>query len=483
MPGYLHGAYGQMASSLGQSADLVAGLPVYVGALPVHLTAEDAGKTHVPLILQNMAEAQERVGYSEDWESFALCEALQAHFDNAIQNVGPICVINVLDPETMRAASDTSVEIPLVGGKGKVTDDKCILRTCAVAGKERGTDFTVTWNHQQQCVEFRDLTGTMTSPVTMTYRQADLAQVDDAAVIGEADAEAGHFSGLQALALVYQYTHAVPTMLLAPGFSEHPAVRTAMVGAAHAIDGHWYAQVLTDIPLSAATLSDARDWKESNGYNDVAEVVHWPQAKREGRTYHLSVLSAVAAMQTDALHDGVPMETPSNMPVDVDGYYIADGVDTRFTSLQANLLNEAGIRTLCFHGGRWALWGAHTAAYTGDDAVDPKEVYDVNLRMLYYLANWFQVEYGVEVDKAISRNRMDAILAQIQTFLDGLQAQGSLLYGTASFEETQRAGDLVKGTFVFHSATTPTPPVRAVVLRVAYTSEGLTDYVTGGEQA
>lgn len=483
MPEYLHGVHANMAPSLGVSADTVAGLPVYVGALPVHLTAAEKGKAHVPLLLENLADAYAQVGYSEDWEAFALCEALKAHFDNAVQNVGPICVINVFDPETMRAASDTSAEIALVGGKGKLSDDKCILSSCEVAGKALGTDFTVAWNNQRQCVEFRDLTGAMTSPVTLTYRQADASQVDDAAVIGEADAETGRFTGLQALALVYPHTRTVPTMLLAPGFSEHPAVRTALVGAAYGIGGHWYAQALTDIPLSAATLSDAKDWKEANGYNDAAEVVHWPRAKRAGRVYHLSVLSAVAAMQTDALHDGVPMETPSNSPVDVDGYYLAEDADTHFTSLQANLLNAAGIRTLCFHGGRWALWGAHTAAYTGDDTADPKEVYDVHIRMLYYLANWFQVEYGLEVDQPISRNRMEAIRAQIQAYMDGLRTQGALLYFAVEYQETQRVGDLVEGKFVFGSAVTPTPPVRAVVLDVAYTTEGLARYVEGSEEA
>lgn len=482
MAEYLHGAYASMAPSLTRSADIVAGLPVYVGALPVHLAETAAGKTHVPLLLRNLAEAYAQVGYSEDWEAFPLCEALSAHFDNAIQNVGPICVINVLDPEAMRDSAPASVELALVGGRGRFADDRCVLHTCAVAGKEPGVDFTVSWNNQRQCVEFHDLSGAMTSPVTLAYEKVDPAQVDEAAVIGAGDAETGQFSGLRALALVHQHTGAVPTMLLAPGFSERPAVRAAMVGAAYAMDGHWYAQVLTDIPLSETTLSAARDWKARNGYTDVAEVVHWPRARRGGKTYHLSTLSAVAAMQTDAANDGIPMETPSNLPVDIDGYYIAAGADTRFTSLQANLLNAAGIRTVCFHGGRWALWGAHTAAYTGDDTVDPKEVYDVNIRMQYYVANWFQVQYGVEVDKPLSRNRIDAISAQIQAYMDGLRAQGALLYFTVAYEETKREGDLVEGRFVFGGALTPTPPVRAVVLDLAYTSEGLSAFV-GGEQA
>ncbi|MCL2495682.1 MAG: phage tail sheath protein [Oscillospiraceae bacterium] len=482
---YEHGAYAVMGGSVGGNTDLVSGLPVYVGALPVHLTGlPPEGLVNKPVLLRNMADAERLVGYSDSWDKFSLCEALSAHFDNRIQNVGPIVVINVLDPKTMKKAGPKTAQVALVGGRGLITDDECIVGTVEVAGKVAGVDFTVRWSTAKQAVEFRDLTGEMTSPVTVTYDQVDLEQVTAAEVIGNSDPETGVYTGIRAMETVYQLTGSVPTMLCAPAFSSIPAVRLAMLAAADRADGHWYAHVLTDIPTDGvSTISEAIQWKADNAYNSAAEVTHWPKARRGGKVYHLSTLSVVAAMRVDATHSGVPMETPSNKPADIDGYYIS-GSEANFTSTQANLLNQNGIRTVAFTGGRWAMWGPHTAAFVHGDATPLSDTYDNTPRMLYFLANWFQVQYAREIGAPINNNRVDAIINEVRAYLDGLRTLGALLYADIEFEPIQVAGDLVtEGRFSFFSTATPTPPVRAYVLTLAYNEGGLSAYANGGVSA
>lgn len=473
---YQHGSYAELGKSVGRGADMVAGLPVYVGRLPVHLTGDYAGKSNVPILIKNLAEAITMVGYSDDWEAFDLCEAIGAHFDNATQNVGPIVVINALDPDTMRKSPNVTVQVPVIGGRGEIADALCILKTCAIVGKTYGTDYSVAWNTQRGCAVLQDLTGTMASPVEVTYAQVDPDALTDADIIGTANDEEGVRTGIQAVATVYQRTGTVPTMLCAPGWGHIPAVRTAMLGAAEAIDGHWYAQVLTDIPVTEASISAAKAWRLEKGYTDHAEVVCWPMARKGDKKYHISTLSVVTAMQTDAANSGIPYETPSNKPVDITGYYIADGQEVNFTSTQANVLNAAGIRTVAYFAGRWALWGAHTAAYQHGGGAEARDTYDSNLRMLYYILGWFQVAYGAEVDKPMSRNRVDAIINEVRAYLDGLRSMGALLSADVTFDEAGSTGDLIEGCFTFNSTATPTPPIRAVQLVLAYSEAGLSQF-------
>ena len=483
---YFHGAYAFIGDSVGADASAVAGLPVYVGPLPVHLTGRPtAPLINKPILLRNLAEAVREVGFvdcaNDKWQ-FPLCEAIAAHFDNAVQNVGPIVVINTLDPATMRVTPPTTAQVALVGGRGIIADLACIPSTVAITDKVIGTDYTAEWNANRQVIEIRDLSGEITSPVTVTYSKVDPDLVTADVMIGQADDDAGIYTGLHAIKTVYQHTGIVPTMLAAPGYSDNPAVRLAMLEAADRVDGHWYVYVLTDIPTETAqTISAARSWRDANGYDSPYEAVHWPMARKGKRVFHNSTLSAVAYMQTDAANDGIPMASASNKPIDVEGYYIDGAPAPAFITTQLNALNREGIRTAAFHGGRWALWGPHTAAYRYDADTPPSETYDSSTRMIFYIANWFSVEYARDVDGPLSQNRADAIINEVRAWLDGLRAAGALVDADVAFTPGQTVGDMIyEGRFDFFSKVTPTPLVRAYVLTIAYDESALSASI-GGE--
>ena len=104
---YLHGAYGEIGESKVASvtqADVVA---AYIGTAPVNLIRGYADKdlVNMPVKVTNMSEVQSLVGYSDDWETFTLGSAFAEHFDNTVGNVGPIYIVNVLDPavQSLRA--------------------------------------------------------------------------------------------------------------------------------------------------------------------------------------------------------------------------------------------------------------------------------------------------------------------------------------------------------------------------------------------
>lgn len=108
---YLHGAYGEIGESKVASvtqADVVA---AYIGTAPVNLIRGYADKdlVNMPVKVTNMSEVQSLVGYSDDWETFTLGSAFAEHFDNTVGNVGPIYIVNVLDPAVHKSAQKTTI--------------------------------------------------------------------------------------------------------------------------------------------------------------------------------------------------------------------------------------------------------------------------------------------------------------------------------------------------------------------------------------
>ena len=94
---YKHGVYvSENATSLSAPLESTAGLIVAVGTAPVNTVGNPAGAVNVPILANNYAEAVAAVGFSNDFESYTLCDAIAAAFQ--VVGAGPMVLINVLDP-------------------------------------------------------------------------------------------------------------------------------------------------------------------------------------------------------------------------------------------------------------------------------------------------------------------------------------------------------------------------------------------------
>ena len=71
---------------------------VVFGTAPVNQAADPAAAINRPIKAATFEEAQEALGYSEDWENYTLCQSMYASFQLA--QVGPVIFVNVLDPTT-----------------------------------------------------------------------------------------------------------------------------------------------------------------------------------------------------------------------------------------------------------------------------------------------------------------------------------------------------------------------------------------------
>lgn len=477
---YLYGTYGIIAESVTQHADDAKTVPVYIGTLPVNLIRGYSDLVNRPVKLTNYTDAQNKVGISSDWDAFTLCEAIEAHFNNMNGNIGPIYVINVLNPDTHRASDPESTNLAFVNGRAIILSDKIILDTLALEDKTEGVDYSVSYDFTNGKVIISSLGDPITGNVMANWYEVDVSGVTESEIIGGKTAE-GVYTGLAVISTVYQNLGVIPTLIAAPGWSEIPKVYKAIVNSATKINGHWDAFVLADIPLTAKTIPDAKKWKKDNEYISERSKVFWPQViNGGGQKYHLSTLAVSEMMRADASHDGIPLETCGNKIISAAAQYFGeDSKNQGFDDTESRELTSSGISTAVYWAGNWVLWGDETAAYEYGTDFDARATFDVNIRMLFHITNSFQREWSSSIDEPFTIQLKDTIINREQSKLDALVAMGAL-YGnpTIQFIEAQNSvADIRSGNFRWDIAVTPTPPMKSATAYVAYTDAGFTAIV------
>lgn len=499
---YLYGAYGHIGETVAQSAVQAGTTPVYVGTAPVNLVRgfADAGVINEPIKLTNMVDAQRKLGYAADWGTFTLCEVVNAHFNNTLGNIGPIYVINVLDPSAgkHRKATETEQSLSFAGGRAEFTSSTIILDTLTIAKSEggdyvEGTDYAVDYNFTKGSVIITSLKddAPLTGSLTASFYEVDDSTIKDADIIGGVTSS-GEYSGLSAISLLYPEQFAVCNLIAAPGWSQSPAVYNAMLTASQKINGHWDAFVVADLPLvdgsaqSVDTITKAIAWKKNNAFTGERSKVYWPQGVDNlGNIYHLSTLAVVELMRADFSHNSVPMETCGNKAIPIiKQYFGANATNRGFSQQEGKELTQNGISTAVAWGGEWVLWGDHTAAYTYGADVDPRAIFDVSMRMLMHITNDFQREWSPRIDEPMTRALKDEIINREQEKLDGYVSMGALLGDPqiVFLESENSTTDIMNGDFRWDIAVTPTPPLKSASVYVAYTDAGFSVYYEGGDE-
>ena len=88
---YRHGVYiSEVPTSIIPPVRTSSGMPVVFGTAPVNL-ATDPAAANAPKLCYTYAEAVAQFGYSDDWESYTLCEFIKSHF--ALFNVAPVVLV------------------------------------------------------------------------------------------------------------------------------------------------------------------------------------------------------------------------------------------------------------------------------------------------------------------------------------------------------------------------------------------------------
>lgn len=476
---YKHGTYGFVEPSGETQPTTAEGQAVvYVGTAPIHYTGSTFdGKVNRPLVIHSIPEAKQQIGYSDDFDTYTLCEAVHTHFANGVEAIGPIVVINVFDPEKAKEAGGTAT-VALTGGVG-VIDDDLLLDTVSIEGKKQGEDFTVEY------VDGKVLLTTLTeiaSPVLVTYTKVKPDSVTKSNIIGAIGSD-GKKTGIYAIGNIYPLYGMIPGVLNAPKWSEDSDVRTALEEEAKKINGKWDAICVADIPASeAATVSAAIAYKKENGIMSKLTKLCWPRTKVGGKLVHTSTAAAALMQLVDTKNGGTPYESPSNKEIGMSGMFLDDGSEVILDFVSANALNETGITTGVAYDGTTKLWGPHMANYnSADGSILVEDVTDASIRMNLYLSNEFQRRFLSRVDGSMSRKMVDNILDESQVWANGLVSDGKLIACKITFDGLDNpANQMAAGDFVFNVKSTNTPVGKSYTFRVKPSTDGL-DTLMGGE--
>ena len=486
---YQHGAFGLLGDSVAQSAIQAGTVPVYVGLAPVNLIKNYAenGLINLPVKLSNLLNSQKTVGYSTDWEKFSLCEAIGAHFDNKLGNIGPIYVVNVLDPDKHRKAEATQFTVSFTNGVAEFVSDTVILDTIALGEKVQDVDFTVSYNFTSGKVILTSIASTqLEGQLSGSYFEVDTTAITEDDIIGaEVD---GVYSGIKAVSLLYTKENQVANLLSCLKYNTNKKVYNAMATFCNGINGHWQAYFVADIPIKDGeevidTFAKARTWRDTNGYDSERSEIFYPMAYDNAteRVYHTSTLAIVEYMRIDQEHDSIPMESCSNKEIPVTKQYFgADSKNQGFDQVTASAeLNAYGISTLVFWGGSWVLWGGHTAKYKFGKDIDVRAIDSHYMRMLFHCINGFQRRQASKIDKPFNIQLRDSILNEEQEIIDGYIAVGALLPGSKIIflASENSTSDMINGDFKFDLPITVTPRAKSLTGTVYYTDEGLASLV------
>lgn len=112
---YKHGIYTEEVSTIGYLKSKASGtIPVYIGTAPIHKLESTDNKIATPILIKSFADFESKLGYSNDWEKYTLCEVAYAHFKNHINTIAPFVVINIFDPNEHLDSGTNEIDITAI---------------------------------------------------------------------------------------------------------------------------------------------------------------------------------------------------------------------------------------------------------------------------------------------------------------------------------------------------------------------------------
>lgn len=456
---YRHGIYiSEVPTKVVPPVISDAGLPVVFGTAPVHLAKEPAG-VNEPKLIYSYEEAVRQFGYSEDWESYTLCEFMYSHF--VLYQRAPVVLINVLD-DTVHIKNATE-ELNLENGKGVLAGEGIKADTVIV---KAGTG-DVTYNLAEDYMLIYDENGLLTVRVVETkipdglvkveYTQLAPEMITSKEIIGGIDINTNKKKGLELVSDIFPRFRIVPGSILAPKFSVNPEVAAIMVTKASKVSGVFSAQALIDAPTDI-NYTETPEWKNLKNIIDKRQFVGYLKLGLGDKGFHYSTQLAGVLATTDEEHGGIPYVTPSNKNLKMDRAFNDKG-DVFLTQDEANYLNGQGIMTALNFIDGWVAWGNRTAAYPGNS--DPKDSFIPVRRMFDWVGNTLVLTFWNKIDEPTNKRLIETIVDSANLWLNGLTAQGVLLGGRIEFRKDENpASDVMDGILKFHVHLTPPSPGR-----------------------
>ncbi len=462
-----HGVYvREQKTSVSTPVVAESGVPFVIGTAPVH-SAESPAALYTPVLCTDWDEAVKKLGYSDDWKTYTICEVMYSHFK--LFQCQPIIFCNVLDLTTHKEAV-AGAEITLSGKQAKLPFDAILssLVVKAEASSEsplvKDADYAAYYSDGSLIIETID-DGAASDAVKLyvSYDKVKTSGVGDNDIV----------KGIDAIDICMATVSTTPDLIIAPGWSHTDTVQTVMAAKAEVINGILGAKCICDIDCSAdgARSYDAAVAKKSaTNLIDPAQIAVWPQVKLGGRQFHLSTQLAGLMAQVDSGNDGVPYESPSNKNLQCDGACLEDGTDVILTLEKANILNASGICTALRFMNGWVAWGDHTACYPGN--TDIKDYFIPVSRMFKWVGNSLIKTFWSKVDSPMNRRLLDNIKDSADKWLSGLVGSEYLLGARVEILDSENPmTDLMAGIVRIHIYMTPSSPAQEIDFILEYDAD------------
>lgn len=457
---------GRRGTSVSNPVVAASGIHFVVGTAPVQMAE---GKTNAVIMAQNYAEAVRQLGYSDDWEKYSLCEEIFSAF--MLYKTAPVFMVNVLDPKKHK--KDVVEESVKPEDNKILLPGEAIAETVKIEGMEMEKDFDAFHTESNCVVEFLADT-VQTENVSVSYSAVAPELVTKEDIIGGYNIAEKKAAGLELIDSVFPKYGYVPDIIICPGWSHDPEVAAVMAAKAENINGVFEAVAILDVDVSRENgvtyYSDVPEWKKQKNFMKPTEIVCFPKVALGDRAFHLSTQLAGSMAATDNnedLGDGTPCESASNKSLQADRMVDAGGNEIILDIQQANYLNENGIVTgLNFYNG-FVSWGIYTACYpSSTDIVD--YMYNVN-RMFRWVSKNVILSYWSYIDRRMTRVLIDAVLEGINSWLNGLSAEGKILGGSVVMEESENPTTaLMEGKVKYRIYLTPPSPMKKMEFVLEY---------------
>lgn len=460
-----------------------AGVPVVFGTAPINLAADPANATNKLFLCNTFAEAVEALGYSEDYDSYTLCQAMDAFFKAF--GVGPVVFCNVLDPtKAAHKESLTTTSVSVSNGLAKINEVGVILSSLVLKNGStalvKDTDYTLEFDDEGKVL----ITVITSGVTTITIDSGDKLKpsgVTASDVVGAINSSTGAYSGIQLVDKVYPEFSLTPSLLLAPGWSQISTVGLALAEKCNDISGMFKAECVVDIDCGtngAKKYADVAQKKSDSGYAQEHMICLWPKVKYAGKKMAFSAIYAAMACYTDATNDNVPSVSPSNRAIRISAAVLEDGTEVVLTQPQANELNGAGVVTALNLNG-WKAWGNNTAAYP--DTTDPKDRWIACRRFFSWWGNSFITTYMSKVDNPANYRLIESIVDSENVRANSLVSTGKcaglrMVYS----KDDNPIGNVIDGKIVFRQYLAPYTPAEDI-LNILEFDPSMIEAALGGE--
>ncbi|HEY9571121.1 MAG TPA: phage tail sheath family protein [Metalysinibacillus sp.] len=457
---FLHGVYtSEKASSMVAPVTASASLPVVVGTAPINLA--ESYLVNEPVLCFDYEEATKKLGFSNDFKNYTLCESMYSQF--ALYGIAPVVFINVLDPTKHKKKEQQP--LVFIDGKAVVKTEGVLKESLKLSEVKDGEGQPV----EDAEVELAfDDDGFLNIHAAKNVKEAvadfdklDPTMVTSDEIVGGVSVD-GSYKGLELVSKVFPLFRLVPGTIICPKYSTDPLVAAVMEAKSQHINGVFQAISIPDIStIEVKDYTKVAKAKNDNNIASTYQVPTWPMISLGGKPMHLSTQLASLLGAVDAENEGVPHVSPSNKNLKMDSAILADGTPVVLGLDQSNYLNGQGIvTTLNFIGGH-KLWGNRTAAYPANS--DAKDAFIPLRRMFNYVANSLVLTYWNKVDVPGDPKLIESVIRSVNTWLDGLTAEGKLLGGRVEFrKELNPPTALSDGKFKFSIFLTPPTPAEVI---------------------